>query len=109
MWCWPMRWLRRCALRRRLQRRNRRMRSNGAAASATYGVDLFGRARGEQLTVTLTSNRVLAILGQMDRQALAMGIGMIPSVRLACLDRSNGKPVWTRSPADLPETVAPLR
>jgi outer membrane protein assembly factor BamB/tetratricopeptide (TPR) repeat protein len=74
-----------------------------------YGIDVFGRARGEQLTITVTSDRVLAVLGQMDRQAPLVGQAMTPSVRIVCLDRSNGKPLWIRSPSNLPESAAPLR
>ena len=82
-----------------------------------------GRARGEQLTVTVTPSVVLAVMGQRDRLLLAGGggggngfvvgpdgtVGPASPVRLVCLDRATGRELWKASPADLPEAAGAAR
>ena len=81
----------------------------GVGQSGQFKADTFGRARGEQCTLTLTPNRVLAVMGQPDRIAPTMGQMTASDVRLICLDRATGKSIWTRSPADLPESSGVAR
>ncbi len=83
-----------------------------------YKINVFGRARGELLTVTVTPACVLAIMGQPDRNsqitpAAANGWVMqnaqsTSTLKLVCLDRDTGHEQWTRTPADLPDSIAVL-
>jgi outer membrane protein assembly factor BamB len=71
--------------------------------------NMWGSARMNQLTVTLTENEVLAVMGQPDRQALTNGLPMSGEARLVCLDRETGKEKWVASPSSFPASPASLR
>jgi outer membrane protein assembly factor BamB len=81
----------------------------GGDHGGRYSIDVFGRARGEQLTLTLTGSRVLAVMGQSDRSGAMYGQGVTSSDRVVCLDRRTGKLIWSRATADLPDAAANLR
>ncbi len=77
-----------------------------------------GRARGELLTVTVTPSQVMAVIGQPDRQTgnnpyanmqISSDGSIVSTTRLVCLDRSTGREMWTRTPADLPESAGTIR
>jgi outer membrane protein assembly factor BamB len=88
-----------------------------------YHMNVFGRARDELLTVAVSPMAVLAVMGQPDHGSLINnmnnGMGMPPqmaglqpansTVKLVCLDRDTGREMWTRTPAELPESAAALR
>jgi outer membrane protein assembly factor BamB len=81
-----------------------------------FSIDLFGRARDQMLTVTVSPTNVLAIMGQADRSpVLKTGItastpaAVASSNRLVCLDRGTGRMRWSQAPADLPDPAAHLR
>ncbi len=88
-----------------------------------YQLPVFGRARNQQLTVTVSSTAVLAVMGQPDRPTVnGAAFGNVPmqigfagqpvsssTVKLVCLDRETGRELWTRSPADLPASLAAVR
>ena len=71
--------------------------------------NMWGSARMSQLTLTLTENEVLAVMGQPDRQALANGLPIPGEARLVCLDRESGKEKWVASPSSFPASPASLR
>jgi outer membrane protein assembly factor BamB len=84
----------------------------GGDHAGRYSLDIFGRARGEQLTVTVTDQCVLAVMGQADLSGAIYGqmaAAQASTDRLVCLDRASGKVLWSRSPGDLPESAAALR
>jgi outer membrane protein assembly factor BamB len=77
--------------------------------AGVYKVDTFGRARNEQLTLTVTPSMVLAVMGQPDvswtnADRIQKGL-LIPASRtkLVCLDRKTGKELWAKTTLDLPE------
>jgi outer membrane protein assembly factor BamB len=87
-----------------------------------YHVNVTGRARNEELTLTVTPQRVYAVMGQMDRNTVGNqyqnngrfnnGIEQDNgdlSARLVCLDRNTGREQWVRTPSDLPEAAGTLR
>lgn len=84
-------------------------RTYGGKAAGQFKIDVFGRARGQQLTVTLSPSRVLAVMGQPDRIAASVGQMAGDTVRLVCLDRDTGKLRWSRSPSDLPASGGAVR
>jgi outer membrane protein assembly factor BamB len=92
----------------------------GPGRMGRYRLSAFGRARNELLTISVTPTAVLAIMGQPDHGSQLNG-GFNPNfvlqqvqqqqnstVKLVCLDRDTGREMWTRSPSDLPESVAVL-
>ena len=80
--------------------------SHGGTNPGVYSLDEPGRARGEQLTVTVTPTCVLAVMGQGVILAALAGWGMSSTAaRLICVDRLSGKELWAASPADLPESA----
>ena len=84
-----------------------------------------GRARGEQLTITVTPRAVLAVMGQPDRLLPTLAGTVVPQqfngfnqvapdappspVRLVCLDRTTGRELWKVGPTDLPESTGAAR
>jgi tetratricopeptide (TPR) repeat protein len=79
---------------------------HGGEHPGIYSVDEPGRARGEQLTVTVTPQCVLAVMGQPDDETAIPGRPISASQsRLVCVDRANGRELWTAWPHDLPETA----
>ncbi len=87
-------------------------------AGGRYRLPSPGRARGEQLTVTVTPTDVLAVMGQRDRLMYGGGGGFNPGfvvqqadgpggspVKLVCLDRTTGRERWKGCPADLPDAA----
>jgi tetratricopeptide (TPR) repeat protein len=68
-----------------------------------------GPPRTHQLTLTLTDRAVLGVMGQPDRNAIALGQAQISEPRLVCLDRKTGKENWVAAigsielPKDLPD------
>jgi outer membrane protein assembly factor BamB len=98
---------------------------DGHGNGGRYRLSVPGRARGEQLTVTVTPAAVLAVMGQPDRMLQSNmaengfngragfgGDGMMgsnPTVRLICLDRQTGRERWRATPADLPEAAGAAR
>ncbi len=90
-----------------------------------YHMSVPGRARGEQLTVTVTPTSVMAVMGQRDRAANGNagmfnggfvlggnggeGGGPPSPVRLVCLDRATGRERWKATPADLPDAAGAAR
>jgi outer membrane protein assembly factor BamB len=79
-------------------------------ASGDYTLpNASGSARTNQLTVTVTSHEVLAVMGQPDRQAIAIGMPPQGETRLVCLDRDSGKEKWIVSPSAFPDSAAALR
>jgi outer membrane protein assembly factor BamB len=93
--------------------------------TTTYGDESNNRARfaplgqmlpsSTQLTVTVTDNSVLAVLGQPDRIASAndapVPVNIAPGIetQLVCLDRSTGARKWSVSPRQFPQPLANLR
>ncbi|MCC7349629.1 MAG: PQQ-binding-like beta-propeller repeat protein [Phycisphaerales bacterium] len=85
----------------------------------TYGGDRDGQyitggwgvPRGQQLTVTVTDDAVLAVMGQMDRMAVMMGQAQSKDrqPRLVCLDRRTGAQRWVVGANQLPDEVSALR
>jgi outer membrane protein assembly factor BamB len=79
-----------------------------------FKIDVAGQPRKELLTVTVSPELVLAVMGQLDRLTLpvaARGTTIAPSkstVRLVCLDRNSGRELWTRTTLDLPEAGTTL-
>lgn len=90
----------------------------GPERAGRYKISVFGRARSQLLTVTVTPSGVLAIMGQRDPMVNGVSnanFGMqvqIPqsssTVRLVCLDRDSGRELWTRTPAELPDSLVAL-
>ena len=90
-----------------------------AGWAQTYGGDRDGQyitsgwgvPRAQQLTVTLTDDAVLAVMGQLDRMAIMMGqvTGVDREPRLVCLDRQSGAQRWVATTKQLPQDVAGLR
>ncbi len=89
-----------------------------------YRLNVFGRARSELLTVSVSPASVLAVMGQPDRGSALNGqvgmpngmppqmLGMQPqtsTVKLVCLDRQSGRELWNRTPAELPDSAAALK
>ena len=90
-------------------------------AGGRYHLAAPGRARGEELTVTVTPSSVLAVMGQRDRAMYGNagmfnagfvmrgggddGGGAASPVRLVCLDRATGRERWKVSAADLPDAA----
>ena len=91
------------------------------AAGGRYHLPGPGRARGEELTVTVTPSAVLAVMGQRDplmaTGAVFNGGGLVMQgndgqaspVRLVCLDRATGRELWKVSPADLPDAAGAVK
>jgi outer membrane protein assembly factor BamB len=63
---------------------------------------------GRQLCVSVNDKYVTAIMGLSDLLAPNVGPNAQDS-RLVCLDRSNGKPLWTTTLEDLPESENALK
>ena len=88
---------------------------SGSHFKGCYSKDLFGRARNQMLTVTVSPTDVVAIMGQADRSPL-LNAGVTASAPAAiaasncliCLDRNTGVQRWSQTPADLPEAAAHL-
>ncbi len=87
----------------------------GGDKNGRYQIDVFGRARFDLTTVTVSPAAVLAVMGQPDPMAAInnaqRNITPTPAastVRLVCLDRNTGRQRWTRTPADLPELAKTL-
>ncbi len=79
---------------------------HGGEHPGIFSVDEPGRARGEQLTVTVTPTCVLAVMGQPDDETAVPGRPISQSqARLVCVDRANGRELWTAWPHDLAETA----
>jgi outer membrane protein assembly factor BamB len=97
----------------------------GGERNGRYKVNVFGRASHEILTVAVSPAAVLAVMGQPDRGSAlnpnggnvvinAPGMGLAAgnaasTVKLVCLDRDSGRELWTKTPADLPESAAAIR
>jgi outer membrane protein assembly factor BamB len=91
----------------------------GGERLGRYKLNLSGRARNELLTLTVTPTSVVAVMGQPDRffQGQNFQNGFVGQVqngpaspeKLVCLDRDTGRELWTRTPPELPESVATLR
>jgi hypothetical protein len=91
----------------------------GGERGGRYKLNVIGRARNELLTVTVSPTAVLAVMGQPDHMPLTNpnfagqfgGIqnGQPSTIKLVCLDKETGRELWTRTPADLPDSVAALR
>ena len=90
----------------------------GGERGGRYKLNVFGRARNELLTISVTQSAVLAVMGQQDRIPLmnpqfggqvVFQNGMQSStIKLVCLDRDTGRELWMRTPADLPDSIAVL-
>ncbi len=80
-----------------------------AEKGGRFSNDVFGRPRGEQLTVTVTANQVLAVMGQGDSNLGMLGQPVTATDRLVCLDRATGKLTWTRATTEFPDSAATLR
>lgn len=65
--------------------------------------------RAQLQTVTLTENKVLAVMGQSDRVATMYGVASQTEGKLVCLDRTTGKERWTASGKNLPDDAGTLR
>ncbi|MCC6424670.1 MAG: PQQ-binding-like beta-propeller repeat protein [Phycisphaerales bacterium] len=83
----------------------------GGEREGQYITSGWGVPRAQQLTVTVTDDAVLAVMGQMDRMAIMMGQaqGSDREPRLVCLDRQTGALRWVAGVKQLPEDVAALR
>jgi outer membrane protein assembly factor BamB len=90
----------------------------GPGRLGRYKISATGRARDELLTLSVTPNAVLAVMGQPDHGSQLNG-GFNPnfvlqnvqqnsSVKLVCLDRNTGRELWTRTPTDLPDSISVL-
>jgi outer membrane protein assembly factor BamB/tetratricopeptide (TPR) repeat protein len=91
----------------------------GPGRMGRYRLSATGRARDELLTITVSPTAVLAVMGQPDHGSPING-GFNPNfvmqnvqqnstIKLVCLDRDTGRELWTRSPADLPDSIAALK
>ncbi len=64
--------------------------------------DIVPTPQGKQLGITVTPQRVLALLGQNDFNAASMmGVAMQGGPQVVCLDRSSGKRLWSTTPGKL--------
>lgn len=71
----------------------------------------WGVPRAQQLTVTVTDDAVLAVMGQLDRMAVMLGQVAADDrdPKLVCLDRQTGAKRWITDTRQLPEEAASLR
>jgi len=79
--------------------------------AGTYSIGGNGSSMppNQQMTVTVTDASVLAVMGEPDSNAAALGQAQ-PGSRLVCLDRRTGKLRWAIAPAGLPgNTSQPLQ
>jgi len=83
----------------------------GGSRNGQYGTDSPATNRSRQMSVTLTDDAVLAVLGQTSAIDVAMNIvdAERAQSRLVCLDRSTGRERWIAQPRRLPEGQAALR
>ncbi len=82
--------------------------THGGERHGQYVIDAHSMPRGRQLSITLTDNAVLAIMGYKDHR-LGPGNAEPHDTRLVCLDRSTGKERWSALPRNLPESASALR
>jgi outer membrane protein assembly factor BamB len=84
----------------------------GGQRPGQYSINAWPLPRNQQLTVTLTDNSVLAIMGLNDPLALQMGAAGIrgeSETRLVCLDRQTGKENWAVTTKQLGATLKNVR
>jgi outer membrane protein assembly factor BamB len=92
------------------------LRTYPGSGGGRYKLPAFGHARNQMLTITVSPTVVLAVLGQADCLTPAASNPLhgdaVPApstVKFVCLDRNTGRPLWNKTPADLPEVTATLR
>lgn len=75
-----------------------------------YSINAWTTPRGNQCTLTLTDDSVLAVMGLPDLVAMArVGAAGMRETRLVCLDRRTGKERWVTMPKEFVDDAAGLR
>lgn len=80
--------------------------SHGPEHDGAYTLpNVTGSPRSHQLTLTVTDQSVLAVMGQQDPNLVRVGLPEQGETRLVCLDRATGKENWLLAPSQFKQTA----